>query len=61
MNKIISITVEPYMYTATLDNGDTIIALENGTARNQSGDIYNIVSHVDENDEIIVDGFKPAK
>lgn len=52
---------EDYMYTATLSNGDRIIAFTDGTARGDSGNKYRIVSHLDENEEVVVDGWEPIK
>ncbi len=51
---------EKYMYTATLSNGDVVIALEDGFARsiNGNGNRYRIVTHLDENEEVIVDGWE---
>ena len=49
---------EPYMYTATLSNGEIIIAFEDGTARSTSGKKYKIITHLDENEEVVVDGWE---
>ena len=49
---------EPYMYTATLSNGETIIAFEDGTARSTTDNKYKIVTHLDETEEVIVDGWE---
>ncbi len=54
----ISFKREPYMYTATLSNGETILAFEDGTARSTSGNKYKIITHLDENEEVVVDGWK---
>lgn len=54
----ISYQREDYMYTATLSNGDRIIAFSDGTARGDSGNKYIIITHLDENEEVIIDGWK---
>ncbi|MBQ3499050.1 MAG: hypothetical protein IJA87_07990 [Clostridia bacterium] len=54
----ISYIKEDYMYTATLSNGDRIIAFADGTARGDSGKKYRIVTHLDENEEVIIDGWE---
>lgn len=52
---------EDYMYTAKLSNNDIIIALEDGTAKGLSGNLYIIQSHLDDNDEVVVDGWEIAE
>lgn len=54
----ISYIKEDYMYTASLSNGDRIIAFANGTARGDSGRNYRIITHLDENEEVIIDGWE---
>lgn len=54
----ISYIIEDYMYTAILSNGDRIIAFANGTARGDSGSEYKIITHLDENEEVIIDGWE---
>ncbi len=54
----ISFEKESYMYTAVLSNGDRIIAFEDGTARGDSGNRYKIVSHLNEDEEVIIDGWE---
>lgn len=54
----ISFTKEQYMYTAVLSNGDRILAFADGTARSDSGRNYRIITHLDENEEVIVDGWE---
>ncbi len=54
----ISYVREDYMYTATLSNGDRIIAFSDGTARGDSGNKYRLMSHLDENEEVIIDGWQ---
>lgn len=49
---------EKYMYTAILDNGDTVYVFENGTAKNKTGDTYKAVTCLDEFDEIILLGWE---
>ncbi len=48
-----------HAYVAKLENGEFIIAYENGTAIDLNGHKYRIVSHIDENEEVIVDGWEP--
>lgn len=60
MYKELEVFRESYMYTATLCNGDTIYAFENGTAAGKSGKQYKIVTHLDENEEVITDGWISA-
>lgn len=47
-----------HMYVAVLDNGAFIIAYEDGTAKDLQGNRYRLVSHLDENDEVITDGWQ---
>ena len=54
----ISFTKEQYMYTAVLSNGDRILAFADGTARGDSGREYRIITHLDENEEVVVDGWE---
>ena len=54
----ISFTKEQYMYTAVLSNGDRILAFADGTARGDSGREYKIITHLDENEEVVVDGWE---
>ena len=54
----ISFTKEQYMYTAVLSNGERIIAFADGTARGDSGREYKIITHLDENEEVVVDGWE---
>lgn len=54
----ISFTKEQYMYTAVLSNGDRIFAFADGTARGDSGREYRIITHLDENEEVVVDGWE---
>ena len=56
----ISFEKEHYMYTAVLSNGDRIIAFADGTARGNSGRKYQIITHLDEDEEVIVDGWEEA-
>ena len=46
------------MYVAVLENGAFIIAYEDGTALDLHGRKYQLVSHIDENSEIIIDGWQ---
>lgn len=52
---------EDYMYTAKLNNGETIIAYADGTAKGCWGNTYRIKSHLDDNDEVVVDGWEIAE
>ncbi len=54
----ISYIKEDYMYTATLSNGDRVIAFADGTGRGDSGKEYRIITHLDENEEVIIDGWE---
>ncbi len=54
----ISYIREDYLYTATLSNGDRIIAFSDGTARGESGNKYKIITHLDENEEVVIDGWQ---
>lgn len=47
-----------HIYVAVLDNGTFIIAYEDGTAKDLQGNRYRLVSHLDENDEAIADGWR---
>ena len=58
MLREISFEKEQYMYTAILSNGDRIIAFADGTARGDSGRKYQIITRLDENEEVIVDGWE---
>ena len=46
------------MYTAELDNGVTIDAYADGTADGDDGNRYRLVSHLDEDEEVIIDGWE---
>ncbi|MBO5360966.1 MAG: hypothetical protein J6B25_09030 [Clostridia bacterium] len=47
-----------YMYTAVLDNGVTIDAYADGTADGNDGSRYRLVSHLDEDEEVVIDGWE---
>ena len=47
-----------HIYVAVLDNGVFIIVYEDGTAKDLQGNRYRLISHLDENDEVIVDGWQ---
>ncbi len=53
-----SYEVKKYMYTAKLDNGVTIIAYEDGTADGFDGNRYRLISHFNEEEEVVVDGWE---
>lgn len=57
MHKEINTKMEGYMYTAVLSNGDTVYAFDNGIGKGLSGITYKLITHVDENDEIVTDGW----
>lgn len=46
-----------HMYVAVLENGAFIIAYEDGTAVDLHGRKYQLVSHIDENSETVIDGW----
>lgn len=45
------------MYIAVLENDTFIIAYEDGTATDLNGNRYQLISHLDENNEIVTDGW----
>lgn len=47
-----------HMYVAVLENGAFIVAYENGTAVDLPGRKYQLVSHIDENSETVIDGWQ---
>ena len=50
-----------HMYVAQLENSVYIIAHEDGTAIGSDGNHYRLISHIDDNDEVIVDGWQFAE
>lgn len=50
-----------YTHTAVLDNGVTVHAFEDGTAIGSDGNRYRIVTHLDEDDDVVVDGWELAE
>ena len=58
MLKEMSYEVKKYMYTAVLENGVTITAYEDGTATDNEGGQYRLISHLDENEEVVIDGWQ---
>lgn len=56
-----SYEVKPYMYTAELENGVIITAYEDGTADGSDGNKYRLLSHLDDEEEIIIDGWELIK
>ena len=58
MLKELSYEVKKYMYNAVLENGVSITAYEDGTATGNDGLNYRLISHLDENDEVITDGWE---
>lgn len=49
---------KPYMYTALLDNDVIIDAYADGTAEGNDGNKYRLVSHLDEEEEVVIDGWE---
>lgn len=49
------------MYIAVLENDVLIIAYEDGTATDLKGNRYQLISHLDENDEAVTDGWQLIK
>ena len=49
-----------HMYVAQLENGVYILAYEDGTATDLQGNCYRLVSHLDENENVITDGWQLA-
>ncbi|MBQ2964326.1 MAG: hypothetical protein IJE14_06650 [Clostridia bacterium] len=50
-----------HMYIAVLENDILIIAYEDGTAKDLNGNRYRLISHLDENDETVPDGWQLIK
>lgn len=48
-----------YTHTAKLENGVIINAYDNGTADGNDGRKYRVVTHLDEEEEVVVDGWEP--
>lgn len=47
-----------YMYTAKLENGVIVHTFDDGTAVGNDGKNYRVVTHFDENEEVVTDGWK---
>ncbi len=47
-----------YMYTATLDNGVSVDAYADGTGKGDDGNSYRLVSHLDEDEDVVIDGWE---
>lgn len=47
-----------HMYVAVLENDTFIIAYEDGTAADLNGNRYQLISHLDENNETVTDGWQ---
>lgn len=47
-----------HMYVAVLENDTFIIAYEDGTATDLNGNRYQLISHLDENNETITDDWQ---
>lgn len=54
----LSYKVYGYMYTAKLENGVTIHAFDDGHAIGSDGKTYCIVSHLDDEEEVVTDGWE---
>lgn len=50
-----------HMYVAVLENDTFIIAYEDGTATDLQGNRYQLISHLDENEETVTDGWQLIK
>ena len=50
-----------YTHTATLENGVTITCYEDGTAEGSDGRKYRVVTHLDEEEDVVVDGWEPIE
>ena len=50
-----------HMYISVLENDVLIIAYEDGTATDLKGNRYQLISHLDENDEAVTDGWQLIK
>lgn len=50
-----------HMYVAVLENDTFIIAYEDGTAKDLYGNRYQLISHLDENNETVTDGWQLIK
>ena len=49
------------MYTATLDNGVSVDVYADGTAKGDDGNIYRLVSHLDDEEDVVIDGWEMTK
>ena len=49
------------MYKARLENGVVIYAFEDGTASGSDGNKYRVVTHLDEDDEVVTDGWEKTE
>ncbi len=50
-----------YTHTAILENGVRIHCYDNGTAQGNDGRIYRVVTHLDEEEDVVVDGWEPIE
>lgn len=50
-----------YTHTATLENGVTITCYEDGMAEGSDGRKYRVVTHLDEEEDVVVDGWEPIE
>ena len=47
-----------YMFTIKLENGVTLHTFDNGTGIGSDGKNYRVVTHLDEEDEVVTDGWE---
>ncbi len=50
-----------FMYKAKLENGVVIYAFDDGTASGDDGSKYRVVTHLDEDDEVVTDGWEKTE
>lgn len=50
-----------HMYVAQLENSVYILAYDDGTATDLNGNRYKLISHLDENNETVTDGWQPIE
>lgn len=57
----VSHEVRGFMYKATLENGVVIYAFDDGTASGNDGNKYRVVTHLDDEDEVVTDGWEKTE
>ena len=50
-----------YTHTAHLENGVILTCYEDGTADGSDGRKYRVVTHLDEEEDVVVDGWEPTE